>query len=219
MGPTCQVHLVLLLLIWWVTHSTLGLVPHLHSQVTEPEFVRFCVLDPELGDSVVRIFRAVIRENNFDSLLTKMTIPLARNSATQHLFKSLLSLWMIEVMWNLSQSLGVSCLSDGPLVFSSSRRSPQRWKYIMPSTIFGVGDLTKIQMSKDGMFWQGCRAPWMFTSSSHKMSLKGPFWDKLSETTFETATNHSPAKEETVSKYHVNLIFGSACLALYILWT
>ena len=29
--------------------------------------------------------------------------------------------------------------------------------------------------------------------------VKGPFWDKLSETTFETASNHSPAKEETVS--------------------
>ena len=34
--------------------------------------------------------------------------------------------------------------------------------------------------------------------SSKLMFWKGPFWDKLSETTFETASNHSPAKEETV---------------------
>ena len=42
----------------------------LHFQVTEPEFVRFCVLDPQLGDSVVRIFRAMIRKYFFFSVYT-----------------------------------------------------------------------------------------------------------------------------------------------------
>ena len=157
-------------------HSTLGLVLHLHSQVTEPEFVRFCVLDPELGDSVVRIFRAVIRENNFDSLLAKMTIPLARNSATQHLFKNLHSLWIIEVMLSFvseSWSFLFERWTSG-IFFQQTKPPKVKWIYLMPLIISWVGELTKIEMSKDGMFWQGCRTPLMLHPQVTKCSWRAP---------------------------------------------
>ena len=195
-------------LIWFVTQSTFGLVLQLHSQVTEPEFVRFCVLDPELGDSVVRIFRAVIRENNFDGLLA-------------HLFKNILSLWMIEVMWSfVSESWSFLFERWTSGIFFQQTKPPKVKIYVVPSTNPCIGELTKIHMSKDGMFWQGSRAPLNVYILKSQNVLEGSL---LGQTERDNVWDcHQPFTSEGRDGIEISCQFNcrfSMFSSVYILWT
>ena len=98
------------------------------------------------------------------------------------IFKSVSILILITIWENVFQNPGASSSNDGHPVFSSNRQSHQRYFHDLPRYItFSIFLIFLKKQQKN----------WFF--------VKGPFWDKLSETTFETASNHSPAKEETVS--------------------
>ena len=125
---------------------------HFHTQVTEPEFVRFCVLDPQLGDSVVRIFRAMIRKH----FATQYIVKLNTSEKTKHGIFLATARSQFFLTKTIFQSLGASCLSAGRPVFFFNRRSHQRWANISVQQIDVLEGPILGQVERDNL-WDGVK--------------------------------------------------------------